>query len=104
VGEFDPATSGGFWAAAGDVPPLFGFATFDEVANNYGGAGRSFKLLAQRLQTTARTIADGFLHGPIRKTESLPNDRQVDLSVEVDALLGEVVRLLSDGLRPSQTP
>ena len=74
------------------VPPIFGFRTFIEVANNYGG--KSLKKSLQNLQSSSRNIADAYLHDPIRKKESLPNETQVDFRNDLDVLLGEVVRIL----------
>jgi hypothetical protein len=77
------------------VPPVFGFKTFDEVANNYGGdkVGRSFKAAMLRLQGAARSIADMHLHDPIRKKEVVPTAVQVDFAAELDLLLSEIVRI-----------
>lgn len=74
------------------VPPVFGYKSFAEVANNYGG-GKSFSASMKRLEDGSRTIADGHLHTTIRQTESLPSKVQVDFAAELDVLLGEVVRL-----------
>ncbi len=76
------------------VPPLFGMATFAEVANNYSSV-RSFKETMKRLEEAARKIADGHLHGQIRRKETLPEPQQVNFAAEVDALLAEIVRILS---------
>lgn len=76
------------------VPPLFGVATFTEVANNYPSA-RSFKETMKRLDGAARKIADGHLHGQIRRKETLPEPQQVNFAAEVDTLLAEIVRILS---------
>lgn len=77
------------------VPPIFGFAEFAEVANNYGGpnANRSFKGSMQRLQGSLRSIADMHLHTPIRDREDVPTFVQVDFSAELDVLLGELLRI-----------
>jgi hypothetical protein len=75
------------------VPLIFGFRTFAEVANNYSG-GKSFRQIAQHLESSARSIADAHLHLPIRAREVLPTAIQVNQSQALDALLGEVVRLL----------
>lgn len=75
------------------VPPIFGYCTFAEVANNYG-AGKSIKQSMQRLENSLRSIADAHLHQPIRKIESLPNKTQVNFSNDVDVLLAEAVRQL----------
>ena len=76
------------------VPPVFGVDSFAKVANNYQG-GKSFKASMQHLDSSARNIADGHLHGQIRQKESLPTRTQVNFSPDVDVLLAEVVRLLS---------
>jgi hypothetical protein len=76
------------------VPPIFGVDTFAKVANNYGG-GKSFSGSMQHLESSARHIADGHLHGRIRKKESLPTRTQVNFAADVDVLLAEVVRILS---------
>lgn len=76
------------------VPPVFGLDSFAKVANNSHG-GKSFKASMQHLDSSARNIADGHLHGQIRQKESLPTRTQVNFSPDVDVLLAEVVRLLS---------
>jgi hypothetical protein len=43
------------------VPPVFGFKTFSEVANNYAGGGRSFKETMHHLENAARKVADAHL-------------------------------------------
>lgn len=77
------------------VPPIFGFTTFPEVANNYAGA-KSFKSAMRRLNDSLRSLADSYLHVQIRKVESLPTSNQVDFRAELDALLSEVSRVLQD--------
>ncbi|MGZ4969789.1 MAG: hypothetical protein ACXV8U_03755 [Methylobacter sp.] len=77
------------------IPPIFGFATFPEVANNYKGT-KSFKSAMQRLNDSLRNLADSYLHVQIRKVESLPTLNQVDFRAELDALLSEVSRVLQD--------
>jgi len=74
------------------VPPIFGYKTFIEVANNYGG--KSLKKSLQNLQNSSSNIADAYLHEPIRKKESLPNEIQVDFRSDLDVLLAEIVRVL----------
>lgn len=80
-------------AVVDHVPPIFGFRTFSEVANNYGG-GRSFQELMQHLDRSLRKIADSHLHVPIRSSEVLPTAPQVDFRAGLDALLGEIIRVL----------
>jgi len=74
------------------VPPIFGYKTFLEVSNNYGG--KSLKKSLQTLQNTSRNIADNYLHLTIRDKESLPNKTQVNFANDLDVLLAEIVRLL----------
>lgn len=76
------------------VPPIFAVTTFSQVASNYLGP-RSFKDTMERLEKAARKIADGYLHGHIRAKEALPEPQQVNFAAEVDALLAEIVRILS---------
>jgi hypothetical protein len=81
------------------VPPVFGKATFSEVANNYGG--RSFKELMQPLDGIARKVADWYLHGQIRRRETLPAAQQVRFAASLDMLLSEIVRKMQEqGLTP----
>jgi hypothetical protein len=75
------------------VPPIFGTKNFAEVANNYAGGSKSFKGTMQHLDTGLRNIADGHLHGQIRKQETLPEAQQVDFRGGLDALLAEIVRI-----------
>ena len=76
------------------IPPIFQFKTFNEVANNYGTI--SFKKNMSHLNVSMRSIADTYLHSPIRKNESLPNENQVDFSRELDFLLAEIIRVLKE--------
>lgn len=78
------------------IPPIFGFTSFKELANNYGGAGKSFKDQMQLLETSSRKIADGYLHTPIRTAETLPTITQVDFSNSLDTLIAEIIRLLKE--------
>jgi hypothetical protein len=77
------------------VPPVLGFSTFAEVANNYGGARsmKSFKASMQRLEGSLRNIADMHLHSPIRAREDVPTAVQVDFAADLDVLLGELLRV-----------
>lgn len=71
------------------VPPVFGFKTFEQT---YGGYGKkTFKEIAERLDKSARKIADKYLHDPIGKREALPNKTQVDFKNELDLLLAELL-------------
>jgi hypothetical protein len=74
------------------VPPIFKCRSFAEVANNYSGA-RSFKEAMQHLEVSSRKIADYYLHGQIRPSESLPNVTQIDFSNGLDLLLAEIARI-----------
>lgn len=75
------------------VPPLFGKTTFSEVANNYSGGGKSFKEHMHHLESAARKVADGHLHMPIRKSETLPVEQEVNFASELNALLSEIIRI-----------
>lgn len=79
-------------AVVDHVPPIFGYRSFNEVANNYGG--KSFKKSMQHLQNSLRYIADSHLHQPIRNKETLPSRVQVNFSNDLDVLLAEIVRSL----------
>lgn len=74
------------------VPPILGYKTFVEVANNYGG--KSLKKSLLNLQNSSRNIADAYLHEAIRSKETLPNKTLVDFRNDLDVLLSEIVRLL----------
>jgi len=73
------------------IPPLFGFRTFKEV-NGQHAAGRSFKSIAEFLDSSARKVADQHLHEPIRRKEMLPTSVQVDVHQQLDFILAEAVR------------
>jgi hypothetical protein len=75
------------------VPPVFGFKTFSEVANNYAGGGKSFKEAMQHLESASRKVADAHLHIPIRKSETLPTAQLVNCGQQLDMLLSEIVRI-----------
>lgn len=75
------------------VPPVFGFNTFVELANNYKGS-KSFKASMINLENSSRNIADSYLHTAIRKKESLPGVNQVDFSNDLDVLLSEILRII----------
>lgn len=75
------------------VPPVFGQKTFTGVVNNYPGS-RSFKEAVGNLDQFCRKIADLYLHGPIRKHDTLPTMTQVHFGPPLDLLLAEVGMLL----------
>lgn len=75
------------------VPPIFGFKTFVEVSNNYAGGGRSFRDTVQHLDQASRKVADAHLHMPIRSSETLPTQQQVNCSQQLDVLLSEIIRV-----------
>ena len=77
------------------IPPIFGFNTFKEVANNYGGGGKSLKQSFKNLENSSRKISDSILHQTIRRSESLPTKVMVNFSNDVDVLLSEILRILS---------
>ena len=76
------------------VPPIFGQASFAEVANNYAGNGKSFRDSMQHLQNSSRKIADAYLHSQIRQKEAIPNRTQVEFRADLDVLLAEIHRVL----------
>jgi hypothetical protein len=78
------------------IPPVLGFITFAQVANNYAGT-QSFKASMRRLEDSARKIADSHLHTPIRSRETLPTRVQVNFSNDLDVLLGEIIRVRGEG-------
>jgi hypothetical protein len=92
-GECYMATAMLVRAIADHVPPVFGFKTFSEVTSNYGGA-KSFKGSMLHLQNSLRNIADAHLHLPIRSSETLPTEVQVDFRRDLDVLIGEIIRVL----------
>jgi hypothetical protein len=75
------------------VPPVFGYSTFLEVANNCKGTS-SFKKSMQHLENSSRNIANQHLHGQIRKSETVPTLAQVNFANDLDVLLAEIVRVL----------
>lgn len=75
------------------VPPIFNQTSFNQVANNYGGA-KSFKESMLNLGKSSRKIADSYLHIQIRSKEALPNKTQIDFRNDIDVLLQEIVRIL----------
>ena len=78
------------------VPPIFGFGNFEGVVNHYTSekCEKSFKKLMGNLNSF-RNISDSFLHSQVRKSETLPNETQIDCKKELDVLLAEVVRVLN---------
>jgi hypothetical protein len=74
------------------VPPVFGFKTFKEVANNYDG-GRTFRGIASQLEDVSRKVSDALLHMPMSDSEIRPTLTQVDVRQQLDTVLGEVVRI-----------
>ncbi len=76
------------------VPPIFSCETFSEVANNYDG-GKSFKELMLRLDNSSRKIADLHLHRQVRCKEPSINRVRITFSNELDALLQEVIHVIT---------
>ena len=60
------------------VPPIFGYKTFTEVANNYGGRSKSFKASMKTLDGSTRDIADSYAHEQIKAKMDLANSTQVN--------------------------
>jgi len=72
------------------VPPIFGQATFSQVASSHGG--QSIKKSLQQLEKSLRPIADQYLHQQIRSRESTPAQTEVqpfipNLSVLLDHVI-----------------
>lgn len=76
------------------IPPVFRLKTFQQVVNNYRG-GKSFLELMDRLDGSLRKISDSHLHKTISKKEVLPEFTQVNFRAELDALLSEVIAVLT---------
>jgi hypothetical protein len=74
------------------VPPAFGQQNFDQVA---GQGQKHFKAAAKYLQDFARKVADFHMHEMLEKHLVLPTEPQVNVSPQLDVLLGELERVLS---------
>ena len=79
------------------VPPIFEFSKFKEVVAHYGN--QSFKEAMQNLDFLLRKMADDYLHGTVRRHESLPNATQVYFAGPLDRLLGEIEGILGNRAR-----
>lgn len=66
--------------------------------NNYSSPGRSrsFKESMEHLNKSMRKISDRIVHSQITKSETLPNETQVDCRRDLDVLLEEIVRELKN--------
>ena len=73
------------------VAPIFSHNTFNEVVNKY--SSKSLSKFFKNLNESSRQIADHYLHMPIRDTEALPNELQVNFARELDMLLMEIIRI-----------
>ncbi len=76
------------------IPPIFGQKSFSEVYGNYGT--QSFKEHMTHLDKSMRKIADSYLHTHIRKKETLPTINQVSFVQDIDVLISEITRHLSE--------
>jgi len=76
------------------VPPIFGATSFSAAIAGHGG--RSFKNAMQRLDKSLRDIADLHLHSQITRREVIPGLAQVNFASELDLLLAEVIKKLTD--------
>jgi len=76
------------------IPPIFGYANFSQLANNYSDGTKSFKRSMLNLDNSLRNIADNNIHSQVRKKEVLPTTTQIDFTPELDLLLSEIVRKL----------
>jgi hypothetical protein len=71
------------------VPPIFNCRTFGEVTAQ---AGKSLKAIFERLEDSARPIADLHTHALIRKQEILPTKHQVEpYKASFELLIQEVL-------------
>jgi hypothetical protein len=71
------------------VPPLFGCRTFAEVTAQ---SGKSLKAVFERLEDSARPIADLHTHALIRAKELLPTKHQVEpYKASFELLIQEVI-------------
>ncbi|ESZ03008.1 hypothetical protein X736_26965 [Mesorhizobium sp. L2C089B000] len=74
------------------IPPIFGKATFAEVANS---RPKSLKETLLPLESI-RKIADTFHHQHIRKKETVPTATAVNASNAVESLLQEIIRTIRE--------
>jgi hypothetical protein len=75
-----------------NVPPVFGYDTFGQVAAN---AGKSLKDSFDHLENGLRKIADFHTHRKIAVTESYPSGAQVEpFKPQFEMLLQEVEKRL----------
>lgn len=76
-------------AVMNHVPPLFGCRTFAEVTAQ---SGKSLKSVFERLEDSARPIADLHTHALIRAREFLPTKHQVEpYKASFELLIQEVI-------------
>lgn len=76
-------------AVMNHVPPVFACRTFGEVTAQ---ASKSLKAVFERLEDSARPIADLHTHALIRKKESLPTKHQVEpYKAGFELLIQEVI-------------
>lgn len=76
-------------AVMNHVPPVFGCRTFGEVTAQ---AGKSLKAVFERLEDSARPIADLHTHSLIRKRETVPTKHQVEpYKAGFELLIQEVI-------------
>lgn len=76
-------------AVMNHVPPVFGCRTFSEVTAQ---SSKSLKAIFERLEDSARPIADLHTHALIRKRETLPTKHQVEpYKASFELLIQEVI-------------
>jgi hypothetical protein len=74
------------------IPSVFGFQTLQRLPTTTAlGVPRTNSLNGST--TWRERSQNDFLHATIQQSETLPTDRSVDLSVEIDVLLEEVLRV-----------
>lgn len=82
-------------AVMNHIPPVFGAATFKEVASH---SARSIKAVLSRLEDEARPIADLHTHKHIQKTEHVPTKNQIEpYKAAFEILIAEVIARLGNG-------
>jgi len=79
-------------------PPVFGQPHFDAVVAHY--KGRSFKDVAERLNSSLKKIADYHIHKQIGRKEVLPVEEELDFSPDLNFLMARIIENLHDAVSP----
>lgn len=75
------------------VPPIFGRNTFGDVIAHYDGD--SFKKSMRRLNDSGRDVYNIRIHEHISRQKDLANPIEVDVGMELNLLLGEIIKQLN---------